>query len=275
MNDRDCVALLQWALPHLNHRWEGYRRVRRQVCRRIIERTEALGLTDMAAFRTRLEEDPLEWSALRFCLRVTISRFFRNRGVFHALEQSIFPALAELALKSGDKTLRIWSAGCASGEEPYSLSMLWALGVQARWPELHLSILATDVDAELLQRAKTGCYPESSLKEVSRDWVAQAFVPDNSNFCLRPEFRKPVRFQQQDLCEELPEGSFHLILCRNLAFTYFAHALQREIAKDLLDGLIPGGCMILGAHERLPAESESTAMKDETKGEAGIYWKCA
>ena len=65
MNDRDRIALLQWALPRLNHRWEGYRRVRRQVCRRVAARMQILGLADMAAYRTRLEENPVEWTALR------------------------------------------------------------------------------------------------------------------------------------------------------------------------------------------------------------------
>ena len=272
MSDRDCIALLQWALPYLNHRWEGYRRVRRQLCRRIAARIKVLGLADMPAYRRRLEENPAEWTALRSFLRVTVSRFFRDRGMFHALAQSILPALAELALKSGEETLRAWSVGCASGEEPYSISLLWTFDLQTRWPGLGLSVLATDIDADALRRAKIACYPASSLKEARPDWLAQAFVQDNGDFCLRPELRVPVRFLRQDLCEELPDDSFHLILCRNLAFTYFAEPLQQEIAKGLLTRLIPGGCLVLGAHERLPAGSESMAVKGET---AGIYWKTA
>lgn len=269
MSDRDCIALLQWALPRLNHRWEGYRRVRRQVCRRIAVRWQALGLADAAAYRARLEADPAEWTVLRSCLGVTVSRFFRDRGVFLALAQSILPALAESAVKSGAETLRAWSAGCASGEEPYSLSLLWAFDLQARWPELRLSILATDIDAEMLCRAETACYPASSVREIPPEWLGPAFVRDKGRFCLRPELRAPVRFLRQDLCEELPDGPFHLILCRNLAFTYFAEPLQQKIAASLLERLIPGGCLILGAHERLPAGSGA-------RGEAaGIYWKTA
>ena len=306
-SERDCIALLQWALPHLNHRWEGYRRVRRQICRCIAARIQALGLPDVAAYRTRLEEDPAEWTALRFCLRVTVSRFFRDQGMFHALAQSILPALAEMAnkaprrkqrdincaftirwlsaslrpkgrgikpaeIKSGAETLRAWSAGCASGEEPYSLSLLWTFALQARWPGLRLSILATDIDEGMLRRAEMACYPASSLKEAPSNWLEPAFVRDNGRFCLHPELRVPVRFLRQDLCEELPDGSFHLILCRNLAFTYFAEPLQQEIARGLLERLIPGGCLILGAHERLPAGSGSIAAKGQT---AGIYWKTA
>lgn len=272
MNDRDCIALLQWALPRLNHRWEGYRRVRRQVCRRIAARMRTRGLSDASAYRARLETDPAEWTALRSCLRVTVSRFFRDRGVFHALAHAILPALAETALKSGADTLRVWSAGCASGEEPYSLSLLWAFGLQERWPKLRLSIVATDIDVGVLRRAETACYPASSLREIPPDWMEPAFVRSNGRFWLRPELRAPVRFLRQDLCEELPDGPFHLILCRNLAFTYFAEPLQQEIARDILQRLTPGGCLILGTHERLPTGSAAVTADGEV---AGIYWKTA
>ena len=272
MNDCDCIALLQWALPRLNHRWEGYRRVRRQVCRHIAARMQALGLNDASAYRARLEADAAEWAALRSCLMVTVSRFFRDRGVFLALAQSIFPALAETALKSGADTLRAWSAGCASGEEPYSLSLLWTFDLQARWPQLRLSILATDTNAGMLRRAEMACYPASSLREVPPDWLGPAFERDNGRFCLRPELHVPVLFLRQDLCEELPDDTFHLILCRNLAFTYFAEPLQQEVARGLLERLIPGGCLILGTHERLPAGIGSVTAYGEA---AGIYWKTA
>ncbi|WP_177171009.1 CheR family methyltransferase [Nitrosospira multiformis] len=125
------------------------------------------------------------------------------------------------------------------------------MDLRTRWPALNLSILATDIDADVLRRAKIACYPVSSLKEARPDWLARAFVQDNEDFCLRPELRRLVRFLQWDLCEELPDGSFHLILCRNLAFTYFAEPLQRRITTGLLARLGPGGCLILGAHEHL------------------------
>lgn len=252
MNDRDCVALLQWALPRLEHRWAGYRRVRRQVCRRIAARMHALGLRETAAYRSRLEAQPAEWAALRACLPVTVSRFYRDRGVFQALAQRVLPGLAGAALGRGEHTLLVWSAGCASGEEPYSLALLWAYEVQPGYQELALSVLATDADATVLERAQRACYPASSLRELPPAIAAWAFEPAGEGYCLRPELRTPVRFLRQDLAEEMPEGPFHLILCRNLAFTYFAEALQRRIAGALLERLAPGGCLLLGTHERLP-----------------------
>lgn len=270
MTDRDCISLLQWALPRVGHRWEGYRRVRRQVCRRIAARIQSLGLADAAAYRQRLETDSAEWSALHACLRVTISRFFRDRGVFEALAQSVLPTLAQALQRRGEHTLRIWSAGCASGEEPYSLSLLWAMQLQARYPGLTLSILATDADATVLQRAAVACYPASSLREIPAVWQNQAFTFEDERYCLRPELRTCVQFQQQDLCTTLPEGPFHLILCRNLAFTYWNASLQRRIATELVQCLAPDGCLVLGTHEHLPDDTTGVA---PWLGHAGIYRK--
>lgn len=272
MNDRDCIGLLQWALPRLGHRWEGYRRVRRQVCRRIAARIKSLALADATAYRQRLETEAAEWTALRACLPVTVSCFLRNRGVFQALADSVLPALADTVRQRGERTLHAWSAGCASGEEPYSLSLLWALELQARHPGLDLSVLATDVDAEVLARAQAACYPASSLREVPAAWQDKAFTREDERYCLIPSLRAGVRFQQQDLCSELPDGPFQLILCRNLAFTYFDPALQRKTAAALVQRLAPGGCLIVGAHERLP---DGVAGIADWPGKAGFFRKAA
>jgi chemotaxis protein methyltransferase CheR len=250
VTERECIALLQWALPRIEHRWDGYRSVHRQVCRHLAARIHALGLPDAATYRIRLEREPAEWVALRQCLPVTISRFFRDRGVFRALAQAILPALADAAC--GEHAVQAWSAGCAGGEEPYSLSLIWAFELQTRYPDLGLSVLATDVDPAMLRRAEAACYTTSSLKDLPFGWLDRAFVRQEDRYCLLPALRHPVRLLQQDLCAAMPEVPFHLILCRNLAFTYFAQGLQRRIAQGLLDRLVPGGCLVLGANERLP-----------------------
>lgn len=252
MNDRDCIGLLQWTLPQLGHRWAGYRRVRRQVCRRLAARIESLDLADAAAYRRRLEGDAAEWDALRDCLRVTISRFFRDHGVFEALADSVLPALGQALADRGERVLHAWSAGCASGEEPYSLSLLWAYAPRSHPPGLALSVLATDADANVLARAATACYRASSLREIPADWRQDAFTREGDRFCLRPALGSSVQFRRQDLSAELPDGPFQLILCRNLAFTYFGSALQQRIAAALAERLDAGGCLIVGAHERLP-----------------------
>ena len=108
MKDTDCIAFLQWALPRLDLHWPGYRKVRRQVCRRIARRVTDLQLQDLAAYRQRLEADPAEWQALDDCCYITISRFFRDGRVFEALGQGRVLAVVHLrshrqfALRAGD-----------------------------------------------------------------------------------------------------------------------------------------------------------------------------
>ena len=127
MKNHDCTVFLQWALPQLHLRWQGMRKVRGQVCKRIQRRLRDLALPDMAAYRAYLTNHPEEWRVLDEYCRITISRFYRDRAVFDYLQQTLLPKLAQQAMDQGDPTLRCWSAGCASGEEAYTLKILWEL----------------------------------------------------------------------------------------------------------------------------------------------------
>src|SRR5262245_29735844 len=101
MTDRECVELLQWALPRLGLRWRGFKNLRRQVCRRISARAAELGISDAASYRRRLEEDPDELQKLDALCFVTISRFYRDHRIFDALRHTLLPKLAEAACARG------------------------------------------------------------------------------------------------------------------------------------------------------------------------------
>ena len=122
--DRECVAFLQWCLPRLGYRWRGFRKVRRQVCRRARRRLRALDLPDLAAYRDLLLRNPAEWSHLDVCCRITISRFYRDMAVFRTIGSTVLPALAARAAEE-KRDVRCWAIGCASGEEVYTLRILW------------------------------------------------------------------------------------------------------------------------------------------------------
>jgi chemotaxis protein methyltransferase CheR len=124
VDDYDCSAFLQWALPQRELRWPGFRKVHRRVCKRLKRRILELGLNDLAAYRRWLEADPAEWCAFDECCHITISRFFRDRGVFEALRKQVLPDIAARAVHE-KRRARIRSAGCASGEEPYTLKIIW------------------------------------------------------------------------------------------------------------------------------------------------------
>jgi chemotaxis protein methyltransferase CheR len=246
----DCGAFLQWALPRLGRRWSGYRKVQGLVCKRLARRLRALGLADLDVYRGWLESHAEEWPALDALLGIPISRFYRDRGVFDAIGEAVLPALARAAREAVRPTLDCWSAGCASGEEPYTLALLWRLRVQAAFPGLALHVLATDADAELLERARAGCYSASSLMELPAELRA-AFEAREGLWCVRPELRT-VEFLRQDLRTEMPAGPFDLVLCRNVVATYYAPDVQRAIMTRIADRLRPGGALVLGAHEALP-----------------------
>ncbi|KPJ79217.1 MAG: chemotaxis protein CheR [Gemmatimonas sp. SG8_23] len=252
MRDADCVAFLQWALPRLEMRWSGFRRVRRQVCKRLRRRLAQLALEGLDDYRRYLDEHPAEWGTLDACCRITISRFYRDRAVFDTIRDPILPALARIARQRDDRTIRCWSAGCASGEEPYSLSLAWKIDVSPRAPGVDLSLVATDVDAGLLERARVGCYPTGSLRELPSDWIAAAFETADDLLCLRGGYRSGVEFVRQDIRREMPEGPFDLVLCRNLVFTYFEVGVQGTLLERILRAMTSRGLLVLGGHEALP-----------------------
>jgi chemotaxis protein methyltransferase CheR len=244
LTDRDCVEFLQWALPRLGLRWAGFRKVRRQVCRRLRRRLDALGLADLDSYRAYLDAHPDEWRALDALMPITISRFGRDRAVFADLEDAVLPALS-----SGRDVLRAWSAGCASGEEAYTVALMAAeLGP--------VEVLATDVDPAVRRRAREAIYSRSSLAELPERWRESAFERRGELFVLRPEPRRLVTIREHDLRTPPPPGPFDLVLCRNVAFTYFGGDLQRAVLAHLADALRPGGALVVGLHESLPEPAE-------------------
>jgi len=268
MTDQECIQFLHWALPRFGLRWPGFRKVRRQVHKRINRRLEELGLTGILDYRSYLETHPSEWSVLDGFCRITISRFNRDRGVFDRLRDEVLPELAGMVLGRGEKQVRTWSAGCASGEEPYTLSLLWNECVQPKFPDLQLHQVATDVDEQLLQRAREARYPASSLKDLPAGWQETAFTRAGTEYVLRPEFRQYVEFQQQDVRSDAPTGPFHLVLCRNLVFTYFAGELQREVLRRIADHTVPGGFLVIGKQEVVPEGAAGFLPRD---AKLGIY----
>ena len=249
--DGACVDFLRAALPRLGMHWPGFRRVRRLICKRLSKRLRELDIPDLAAYRAYLEGHPDEWRTLDALCRIPISRFYRDRDVFGRLELDVLPALADAAAARGFDELACWSACCASGEEPYTLAVIWNLRLRHRFPRVALRIVATDIDARLLERARDGHYAASSLKALPPALLAEAFTRHGPCFRLRDEFRV-VAFVRQDIRQAVPQGEFDLVFCRNAVLTYFAPAVQLEVMKRLVAQLRPGGALVIGVHESLP-----------------------
>lgn len=252
MKDTDCVRFLRWALPRLQRPWGGFRKVRTQVCKRVQRRAAELGLANTGDYWNHLEREPHEWERLDALLPITISRFYRDKAVWDYLAASVLPTLAEAA---HGRVVRALSLGCASGEEPYTLKLAWHFAVQPRYPQAALAIVATDVVDEVLARAQGACYALSTLRQLPAAWRRQAFSHGDDEYCLRAPYRADVAFVRQDLREGLPAGTFDIIFCRNLLFTYFEEPAQRELLDRMLGDLREGGALVIGRHERLPLSS--------------------
>jgi chemotaxis protein methyltransferase CheR len=255
VTDPDCVTFLQWALPKIRLRWPGFRKVRGQVRKRIARRLEELGLLDIASYRGYVITHPEEWSFLDACCRISISRFYRDRAVYDCLRGRILPELARTATRRGQRAVKVWSAGCASGEEPYTLAIIAARSEFSHAGDARFEIVATDANRQLLERARGARYRSSSLKDVPAHWLAHAFQSEGDHFLLRPDFRRFVEFLEQDIRYQMPGGPFDLVLCRYLVFTYFEQSLQREVLGRILERIRPGGIFVTGKQETLPSGS--------------------
>ena len=255
MNDNDCIIFLQKVLPELGYRWKGFRKVRKQVCKRIQHRLRELDLSDLSAYGQYLEIHKQEWKKLDLLCNITISRFYRDRVVFDSMNTEVLPLLAENATQNQLKQIRCWSVGSCSAEEAYTMQIIWKLSVLPQHAkEIPLRIIATDRDGSLIERAKKGFYPEGNLKDMPPEWKSLAFVSHESNFQIKDIFKQDVQFLEQDIRKDLPEGEFDLILCRNLVFTYFEDCLQKKVLDRMITKLKPGGFLVVGIHESIQEE---------------------
>ena len=256
MKDDDCILFLQEVLPRLQLRWNGFRKVRRQVCQRVQRRIALLGLSDVQAYRVWLDTHPDEWRVLDTFCQITISRFYRDKRVFQCLGTEVIPRIIQRIQRDGEQTLTVWSAGCGSGEEPYTLALLWAFSLAPMFPGIKFNILASDTSVDMIHRTREACYSGTSLKELPGRWREAAFSRNDNRFCLQEPYHQDVVILHHDIRRGAPNGPFHLVLCRNLVFTYFDEKLQCETGRHLSNSVKEGGLLVIGVHEQLPASME-------------------
>jgi chemotaxis protein methyltransferase CheR len=218
--------------------------------RRIAVRIRARGARDCGAYSGILDSDPHEYERLLRSLTVNVTKFFRNWATYASIDQKVIPSLMD-----GERRgIRVWSAGCATGEEPYSLAILMHRHAAAR-NELDrfalTSIVATDIDTACLARAREAIYPESSLGDTPADLRRDYFTEVSGLVTLAPEVRGPVTFAEADLLQlSPPVEQPHLIVCRNVII-YFEREAQDILFAHFHRTLAPGGFLVLGKVETL------------------------
>jgi chemotaxis protein methyltransferase CheR len=218
--------------------------------RRIAVRIRARGASGCAEYAAILDSDQSEYERLMRSLTVNVTKFFRNWETYSAVSQKVIPALMD----GRERDLRVWSAGCATGEEPYSIAILMHRHAAASKTPGRLgavSIVGTDIDRTCLEHAERGLYQESALGDTPPD-IREEYFRDASGFVtVLPETRKPVTFQYADLLRfRAPFESADLIVCRNVVI-YFERAAQDALFAHFYETLAPGGFLVLGKVETL------------------------
>ncbi len=230
-------SFLQRICPPLDLDWRKFRR--RSARHRVLARMAELGLMRFEDYLDWLNHDADEAAGLAELMAVTVSRFFREAPFWKTLQDRVLPQL--LASAAGSRCLRAWSVGCAGGEEPYSLALLWRNRLQPRYPRCRLTILASDSDASSLQRARQATYGASSLREIPRGLQGKWFAAHGNRLRLSPLVTQQVRFCHHDFMRDPPPGTFDQVLARYLPFTYYRGTRRLQAARQLWRALRPGG----------------------------------
>jgi chemotaxis methyl-accepting protein methylase len=218
--------------------------------RRVAVRMRAKGTVSHSEYAGILDADPREYDRLVRSLTINVTKFFRNWDTFSAIQQKVVPALWE----RGERELRVWSAGCASGEEPYSLAILVHkhAAEQRQLPRLgSVSIVGTDIDTHSLGDAESAAYGETALGDTPAALRRNYFSETGGLFTLLPDVRRLVKFRCGDLLRARPPfENIHLIACRNVVI-YFEREAQDALFAEFHRALAPGGFLVLGKVETL------------------------
>jgi chemotaxis protein methyltransferase CheR len=224
--------------------------------RRIAVRMRARGVHTYTDYARVLDRDAHEYDLLLDTLTINVTKLFRNWETFAAIDRHVIPALSS----RDEPAIRVWSAGCASGEEPYSLAILFhrhatASGTLRRLSRL--SILGTDIDRSSLAAAERGVFGESAFADTPHDLRA-AYFSASPPFAVSAGVRSLVRFEHRDLLrDDPPPGGLHLITCRNVII-YFDRLTQEALFRRFHEALAPGGFLVLGRVETLLGSARSS-----------------
>jgi chemotaxis protein methyltransferase CheR len=220
------------------------------IRRRIAVRMRACGVHTYDDYRALLAGSPHEYDRLLDALTINVTRFYRNADTWALVRRRLLPTL----LDGHRGELRAWSAGCASGEEAYTLAVLAAdhLDRAGRGDELaRVSIDATDIDRASLERARAACYRGEGLAELPDDLADRYFEPAGPGRRVVERVRRRVQVRPLDLSREPPlRAGYHLILCRNVVI-YFDRPTQERVFRTFADALVPAGFLVLGKVETL------------------------
>ena len=218
------------------------------LVRRIARRMQLLGLESAHDYLSRLRDDETECYALFRDLLINVTRFFRDKQQFDLLAEEVIQPLVARTTSQGE--IRVWVPGCSSGEEAYTIAMLFADAARRQGKNPYIQIFATDIDDKMLEIARSATYPLSALDDVPQNFRDTYIIGGTDKFTIAPHIRDMVRFSEHNLVRDPPFSKIDLISCRNVLI-YFNDSLQRSVIPLFHFALTENGRLFLGSSEAI------------------------
>ena len=249
--DQDLEDLLSFIRDSRGFDFTGYKRT--SLTRRIRKRMDDVSITGYIDYRDLLETDAEEFRILFNTILINVTGFFRDTESWTYLKGEVIPEL--LANRDTGEEIRVWSAGCSSGEEAYSLAMTFAEIIGVEECAKRVKIYGTDVDDEALREARSGLYAPRALEPLPAELTARYFEPSGDQLAFHPELRRRVIFGRHDITRDAPISRLDLLVCRN-TLMYFNVEAQSQIIDRFHFALRPDGYLFLGKAEMLLSASD-------------------
>ncbi len=212
-----------------------------QMKRRLTSLYEKRGFKNFQEFFKAMETNQALFHEFLDRMTINVSEFYRNANRWEVLEKKILPKLIER-----NRRLKVWSAACSTGEEPYTLAII----LSKFMPLSQVSVLATDIDENAISRAKLGMYPERSLQEVPEDVKKKFFIKEGMYYKIDENIKKAVTFKKHNLLADPFDTNYDLIVCRNVLI-YFTEEAKQELYHKFNKALRPGGIFFVGSTEQI------------------------
>ncbi|KWA45527.1 chemotaxis protein [Burkholderia multivorans] len=258
--ERALSDILMHLRVRTGHDFRLYKRA--TVLRRIERRMQVNGQRDLLAYRDFLRATPDEANALLADMLIGVTQFFRDRDAFDFLEREVIASM--FSPDAGEEQVRVWVAGCATGEEAYSISLLLARARETAVSSQAIQVFATDIDEAAIVRARTGSYPLSIAADVPEPLLQRYFTRDGAHFVIAKSVRERILFAAHSLLRDPPFSHLDLISCRNVLI-YLERAVQRQILELFHFALRPNGYLFLGTAESADAADDLFTVVDKKR----------
>jgi two-component system CheB/CheR fusion protein len=242
--------LLQYVRDHRGFDYTGYKRP--SLTRRFQKRMEALGTSTFEDYRAHLEQDGEEFAQLFNTILINVTGFFRDRDAWDLVQKEVIPRILEY--RTGTMPIRVWSAGCATGEEAYTAAMLFAQALGDDAFRERVKIYATDVDEDALSQARSAIYKPKQVEDLPDDLRERYFQEANGGYAFRSEIRRAVIFGRNDLLQDPPISRVDFLVSRN-TLMYFEPDAQQRILANYAFALQRRGFLMLGKAEALQSRT--------------------